>query len=39
MAQLYKRVGPTYLEALLQLMMHSLETVTDRTVGHRKLIE
>lgn len=39
MAKLYKRVGPTYLEALLQLMMHSPETLTDRTVDHRKLIE
>lgn len=39
MAKLYKIVGPTYLEALLQLMMYSLETITDRTVDHRKLME
>lgn len=39
MTKLYKRVGPTYLEALLQLMMHSPETLTDRTVDQRKLIE
>lgn len=39
MAKLYKRVGPTYLEALLQLMMHSVENLTDRTVDQRKLIE